>query len=57
MLLKCHKQFEGVIRKMGKTGLMKVSRPWPSQLVESCTQLADRTKPPFPAEMLLERIY
>lgn len=24
MLLKCHKQFEGVIKKMGKTGLMKV---------------------------------
>jgi hypothetical protein len=26
MLLKCHKQFEGVIKKMGKTGLMKVPR-------------------------------
>ena len=23
MLLKCHKQFEGVVRKMGKTGMMR----------------------------------
>ena len=23
MLLKCHKQFEGVVKKMGKTGMMK----------------------------------
>ena len=23
MLLKCHQQFEGVVSKMGKTGLMK----------------------------------
>jgi|Transcript_91196 signal recognition particle subunit SRP54 len=23
MLLKCHKQFEGVVKKMGKTGMMR----------------------------------
>lgn len=49
MLLKCHKQFEGVIRKMGKTGLMKVSRPCLRNSSKAVHRLS-RTKPFFPAE-------
>ena len=52
MLLKCHKQFEGVVKKMGKTNLLKNDASVNQQMMRNPNQVMQQLSKAIDPRML-----